>query len=112
MFLSHGKKTAWAVWNVFPEITDLFKKLSETPAIPSDEDFQLLERFVVLLYDRSSQQYFVNDARMELFSKGRPVDNIPPTSAALIKQHVLRSVYQGGFVWGNLLKSLKLPSPL
>ena len=38
---------------------------------------------------------------MELFTnKGRSIENIPPTSAAL-RQHVLRAAYQAGYVWAQ-----------
>lgn len=40
----------------------------------------LIERFVVLLYSRTSSQTTVKKARQELFSKGnRTLENIPPT---------------------------------
>ena len=45
-----------------------------------------IERFVVLLYDRTSETVCVNEARMELFvQKGRYIDHIPPESSALLQ---------------------------
>ena len=49
-----GKKTAWSAWYSYPEITPIFIELSSfvqqlTPAILS-----FLERFVVVLYKRTS----------------------------------------------------------
>ena len=39
------------------------------------------------------------------------IENIPPTSSALI-QHVLRAVYQAGHCWGQALTdAVDLPSP-
>ena len=72
----------------------------------------LIERFVVLLYNRTSSQTTVNEARQELFSKGnRTIENIPPTQAALL-QHTRRAVYQAGHIWGNaLVPKPTLPSP-
>lgn len=54
----------------------------------------------------------VNECRKYLFTKkDRNLENIPPTEAAL-RQHALRAVYQGGLVWGQVLKpQLDLPSP-
>ncbi|KAG0720995.1 hypothetical protein GWK47_047344 [Chionoecetes opilio] len=50
-----------------------------------DEWMQPLERFAVLLYDRTSTEEGVNQARKQLFSKkGRAIDGLPPTQAALI----------------------------
>ena len=45
---------------------------------------------MVLLYDRTSIQGSVNEARKELFTrKGRAIDAIPPTQVALM-QHIKR----------------------
>ena len=44
-----------------------------------------LEHFVVLMYDRTTMCTQVNDARKALFTKkGRSMDAIPPTAAALV----------------------------
>ena len=71
-----------------------------------------LERFVVLMYDRTSSKTSVNDARKQLFAqKGRALDAIPPTGAALV-EHVKRTAYQAGHCWGQVLVSSPvLPSP-
>ena len=63
----------------------------------SESVISVLERFVVLLYDRTSDLELVNDARKWLFTqKSRTLDNIPPTQAALrqhIKQHIKQASY-------------------
>ena len=76
------------------------------------EWIQQLERFVVLLYDRTSTEEGVNRARKQLFSKkGRAIVGLPPTVAALI-EHTKRAVYQAGHCWGQMMTpSQKLPSP-
>ena len=52
----------------------------------SESSMSMLEQFVVLLYDRTSDLVRVNDARKWLFTqKSRSLENIPPTQAALIK---------------------------
>ena len=54
----------------------------------------MIERFVVLLYDRAGSSSSVNFARRWLFTKkGRTIDNCPPTSDAL-RQHIQRAVLQ------------------
>ena len=69
----------------------------------------LLERFVALLYHRTSNGIDVNSCRRELFCQGRAIDNIPPTQDAL-HQHVRRAAYIGGYQWGNsLLPKMNLP---
>ena len=54
-FRGKGKKSAWQAWNVFEEATEVFQKLGNLPeSISDDDDKQILEQFVVILYDRSS----------------------------------------------------------
>ncbi len=61
----------------------------------------VLERYVVLMYDRTSTCQSVNDARKHLFTqKGRSIDMIPPTSAALM-QHTKIAAYQSGHIWAQ-----------
>lgn len=107
-----GKKTAWDVWNVFPEVTDIFVELSSVPQEVSDDNLLLIERFFVLLYDRTSTVMKVNSMRQHLFSKrARTLEHIPPTEAAL-RQHTLRAAYQAGHIWGQTLaKQPVIPSP-
>ena len=99
-------------WNVCEEVSGTFTKLSHWPTTVDDDDLQMLERFVVIMYDRSSAATSVNDARLHLFArKQRPYDAIPPTSAAL-KEHIKRAAYQAGAVWGQATVTQPvLPSP-
>ena len=112
-FHGKGKRSAWQTWNVFDKISPVFTKLGATPVAVTDEDMQVLEEFVVLMYDKSSSYKEVNEARLDLFArKQRSYDCIPPTSAAL-KEHCKRAAYQAGHIWGqSLLCSPDLPSPI
>ena len=84
-FSGKGKQTAWDTWSVFPEITDVLADLSSIPESIPEEYMPLIERFVVLLYSKTSTAIAVNEARQELFSKkSRTLDHIPPTQAALL----------------------------
>ena len=79
-FGGRGKKSAWDVWNVFPNLTRTLKTLMTSPENVSDEGMVIIERYVVLLYDRTSNQTEVNKAGQELFSKtSRPLESIPST---------------------------------
>ena len=111
-FGGRGKKTAWDVWNVFPELTSALKELNALPEVVDYSSLEVIERFVVLLYDRTSNLTKVNEARQELFAKkSRTLENIPPTQEALL-QHTKRAVLQGGFVWGqSSSKQLDIPCP-
>jgi len=72
-FRGKGKKTAWQTWNICDEVSETFTNLSQHPTSVSDLDLQRLERFVVLMYDRSSAATGVDEARLDLFArKQRP----------------------------------------
>lgn len=111
-FRGKGKKTAWQVWEVFPDATEVFARLGMSPASITEDDIEILEAFVCILYDRATTTFAVNEARFELFArKQRAFDAIPPTRDALI-QHIRRAVYQGGYVWSQIVAcSQTLPSP-
>ena len=96
-----GKKKAWEVWQACNEFTETFQRLSTPPFYLTVNNREVLERFVVLMYDKTSNCIDVNSARKKLFvKKGRQINNISPTSEALL-QHFKRAVYQGGHIWSQ-----------
>ena len=67
-----GKKSVWSTWQVYREVTCAFERLllmEET----GKTAMAALERFVVLLYDRTSDLFQVNDARKQLSSRSQGV---------------------------------------
>ena len=51
-----------------------------------DSDLEILERFVILMYDISVSAATVDEARLDRFArKQRPYKSIPPTRAALLQ---------------------------
>ena len=54
--------------------------LSNVPAVDIvDEEMPILERYVTILYDRTSICTKVNDVRRNLFTrKGRDIETVPP----------------------------------
>jgi hypothetical protein len=111
-FKGCGKKTAWEVWALLPEMTAAFAALSCTPIEVTTDHELLLQKFVVALYDRKSPCANVNEARQSLFTKkGRSIDRIPPSQAALL-QHAKRAAYQAGHIWGqSFVASPVVPHP-
>ena len=67
-FSGKGKKSAWHTWDVCPEASDVFTKLSSYPTHVEKEDIERLEKFVVRMYDRSSSTEAVDDARLTVWS--------------------------------------------
>ena len=68
-FRGKAKKSAWQTWNVFDDVSETFTNLSQHPTLIRDPDLQRLERFVVLMYDRSSAATGVDEARLDLFAR-------------------------------------------
>ena len=58
-FCSIRKRTAWKAWMSFREVDDAFQVLSTCDVI-DDEAMKTVERFVVLMYDRTSTCTLVN----------------------------------------------------
>ena len=75
-----GKKSAWQTWDVFDEVMETFSKLSHFPTEGTDTDLKTVERFVVLMYVRSSAATGVDEARLQhMFArKQRPHYSILP----------------------------------
>lgn len=87
-----------------PEVTTVFQYLSKANITTEDVETSMpyLERFVVLLYDRTSSCNQVDMARQELFTqKSRSIDRLPPTRGALL-QHIKWSAMQA-CIWGQAL---------
>ena len=60
-FCGIGKKTAWDVWEIFPQVTTVFSSLSKKICNITDGSLDILERFVVLLYSKTSEAERVNE---------------------------------------------------
>ena len=97
-FYGISKKTAWAVWRSLPNLHEIFARLSNAPSMISNNDMEAIERYVVLLYQRTSTLSHVNDAKKQLFAfENRKIENVSPTFCAL-EQHVKTAVYQAGHI--------------
>ena len=113
-FFGRGKKSAWEAWKTYREVTDAFAHIALHPFTEVDVDsqhFQQLERFAVLVYDKTSDLQHVDEARKELFChKGKTMDRLPPTQDALL-QHSKRVAYQAGIWCTSELNIQNAPTP-
>ena len=82
-FAGHGKKTAWAIWTVLPELINSLLKLSAAPSDLPENVLYTTERYVILLYDRNSTCTDIDKTRKKLFAKKNNLHLIPPTKATL-----------------------------
>ena len=70
------------------------------PSLIKDEDMNILQKFGITLYDRSSPATDVDEVRLDLFArKKKSNDAIPPTRADLV-QHTKRAAYKVGSILG------------
>ena len=53
-FAGHGKRTAWTTWGSFPDVTCAFLELASAPSAISCESLSLIERYLILMYDKTS----------------------------------------------------------
>ena len=80
-----------------PELTKAFERiLEDLNSFQTKEVFDDIERYVVLLFDKTSNIKSVDECRRKLFSQRVNLENIPPTKAALL-EHTRRAVFQGNF---------------
>ncbi|KAK2173829.1 hypothetical protein NP493_848g03083 [Ridgeia piscesae] len=106
-FGSRGKRAAWDMWNAYDEVTPAFCALAATPETV-DNWLCPLERLLVLLYDCTSSQEFVNKARKQFTQKSRAI----VLGQAVLIQHTKRAAHQAGHCWAKtMITSSELPSP-
>ena len=113
-FNEKGKKSLWQAWQAYDDVTETFACLAKHPFMLLDADsdnFQKLERLTVILYDKWSPSFSINETRKLLFChKNRSMEKLPPTQDALL-QHVRRAVYQAGIWTSSTNTQQALPSP-
>ena len=86
-FHGKGERSVWEAWKSFPEVTSAFLFISENPSRAveiTSPHFMILERFTVILHNKTSDSQYLNESRRELFcKKNRSLENLPPTQDAL-----------------------------
>ncbi|KAK3742923.1 hypothetical protein QZH41_015294 [Actinostola sp. cb2023] len=89
-FAGRGKKTAWEIWNVCPDLTNVLVSLSSLPLSTDDvhASMTIIERFVILLYDRTSVLTEVDNARQELFPKSQGKSQGVLKESHQVKRHL------------------------
>ena len=115
-FKFQGKKKALNVLRSSEKAAKTFADFYCNPfqdLTEEDSKFKEIQRFVVLMYSRTSTLSSVNEARMELYFQRdtHNIEAIPPTSNSLLF-HTRRAIYQCG-TWSKcLLPRQNLPSPV
>ena len=115
-FFNLLKKLWWKVWSENAFMSQTFIKLSWTPNDITEMDYLKIEKLVCTAYD--PQKRFLTDDvnRLRYLLISMSTDNnlrkLPPSRAAL-KQHILRSAYAAGWIWGGCLNNcISIPPPM
>lgn len=113
-FYGRGKKSMWEAWKCFNDVTQAFVYIALHPFATvsiDSQQFQLLERFTVIVYDKTSELQLVNELRQELFCrKEKTMERLPPTQHSLL-QHTKRAAYQAGVWCTSEQREQHTPSP-
>ena len=72
-----GKKTVWNTWCSMPHLKPVFAQLSRSPSHLTTRDIEEIERFVIIMYQRTPTACHVNEARKKLFTQRYKMENIP-----------------------------------
>src|SRR6218665_53616 len=112
-FCGKGKTSAWEAWTSYPVVTEAFLNLYDGGDCSADATISVLERFVIIMYDRTSECVSLDNARLQMFTKkSKPLESLPPTFDSFL-QHVKRTIYQAVHCWGNCLnKQPHFPDPI
>ena len=111
VFHGIGKRTVWTILCSIPHFKQIFAWLSHSPSQVSPDDLEQIKRYFILLYQQTSALSHENEARKQLFTQNRKMENIPPTLHALV-QHVKWTIYQAGHIWGqSLIGDPEVPLP-
>lgn len=85
-FFGKSKLSAWNTWNIFPDVTPSLEALATDPfqkLTLSCDIFSSLERFLILMYDKTCPLQSVNEARMALFCASiKTIERLPPTQVS------------------------------
>ena len=83
---------------MYDDITEVLVELGNMPNDLSLANICTIKKFVILLYERTTDIVNINELWKHLFVKGRTMENIPLTKAAL-EQHIKRALYQASYCW-------------
>ena len=68
-FSGKWKKSAWEAWNCYPEATDAFVSLYAVNDAVDQATMTILEHFVIIMYNRTSECTDLDSSRKYLFTK-------------------------------------------
>ena len=114
-FFKISKKDWFSHWMNFPlrdSLTETFRKMIQCPTEEEVIDSQgLLQKFVSYAYSKKIDKD-LDELRFNIFEKSssNELRSLPPSKDVLL-QHMFRSSYQAGWVWGNTLLQHIPPPP-
>ena len=87
-FCGKAKRSAWQAWELYDDVTPVFLSLADNPFQHLDthaKQFHMIERMVVIMYDKTCPHNSINAARKELFCRhNKAMDKLPPNQVTKI----------------------------
>ena len=80
---------AWKILKMLPELTDALLKLSCAPSDIPEDAMHIIERFVILLYDRTATCTDIDKARCKLFANKSEADSTNQGSTTTFEESSL-----------------------
>ena len=80
-------RASCSTWRNCPEVTDAFDRVRNVndPLDLHDDAIESIEAFIIFMHTNKRDEEDINHVRKILFCpKGRAIEHIPPTKAALI----------------------------
>lgn len=113
-----GKNKCWDVWmkdTRHSELTSVFCQLGNRPSAITNQHLDVLEYFMIRLYNPGSREISSNLASERVFAIQRMLDNdlrkLPISRLGLV-EHAKRSCYQAGYLWQESIENVYLPDPV
>ena len=96
------------------ELTSVFCQLGNRPSTITNQHIDVLEYFIIRLYNPSSRDISSDLASERVFAIERMIDSdlrkLPISRLGLI-EHAKRSCYQAGYLWQESIDNVHLPDP-
>ncbi|KAG7164820.1 hypothetical protein Hamer_G019662 [Homarus americanus] len=109
-FSGHGKKTAWAIWAIYPDLTEALLKPSAASKVIPEDFMHIIERFVIPLYDRTSSCMDINKARRKLFAQ-KEQRAAAPTNKGSLRGACQKGTLPGGSCLGTTPGTITTAAP-
>ena len=80
-----------AKWNVYSEASPVCTKLSKILPMIGKEEQNVLEKFIITMYERSSHAIYIDDIRLDMFARKQRLYDTKPLTLIKLVQNTKKS---------------------